>query len=113
MKKRIVFNVTCNKYPFDLSFYCSNGTIIKNTKIYTNKSTVCVSANDCCLKVIARYNGQVNYKKIYLNNNSCQNICLGYSFNNILQKCISSITLLDKIYGFPVANAQLKFKYKN
>ena len=106
-------DIFCPKMPYDLTIMVDDCFVIKKAKINNTCSKFCINTKNKKLKIFARYNKQIVCKTIYLNNNSCENICVNFLFNTkLFQRTFNTIFLCDANYGFPVLRAMLNFGSK-
>ena len=109
--KRIFLNIFSSNTPFDLVILSCNGKILKSVNLQSSFSKICIQTNSCCIKLLASFNEQTIYQKIYLSNCRNQNVFASFGFQkSVNPKVFNIITLTDSTYGFPVANAILNFK---
>ena len=103
--KSVTLKVFCSKTPCQLTILDCNGVVIKTCTVNNFCSQICVCTTGHTLRLIAQYQSQTLCQIIHLCCCRRQSIYVSLIFHmtNVF------LTLRDRNYGFPIANATLGF----
>ena len=113
-KKHIYLSIFCNKFPFEIKIYTSNGMLVVQRVVASNNSIInfCTSSNR--LIIVAKFNNSTQRKVLCLSNCCFQNYIVNFDFWNeviIYNPAVQNFLLYDKNYNLPIT-AILSFQEK-
>ena len=108
--KKVVLNIISSVSNYELIVLSKQG-ILKQINIKTKKSKICFYAENCHVRLKAKYKNQTIYQTIFLNKCQCEKVFIKFAFDRFPQtEILNMFYLIDAIYGLPVARAKLNFK---
>lgn len=111
--KKILLNIFSSKQPCKVTVFSCDDEVIEEFAIQSYHTKICIRTKGRSIKLFAKYKSQTIYQTVSLYFNLCQSLVVNFAFDTILpHRQPSFITLSDRTYGFPIANAILNFKQK-